>query len=249
MSRRHYLAAAGLAAVSGCVAAPDDGWSTPTATEPANDNEGEERPEGVSEEEFVSGPVPEPYRTASSIGGERREPEALQTKADVQFSAYDEALENSAHQPGRSCGNCHEYIADKDGDGFGACAAVEGYIDAADWCVIWEALPEPAVPEGLTEAELATEQVLEPYRTATSQAGEARDPAELLPQADVSFGESAEKIAEGVAGPGQSCATCAEYIPDRTGDGWGACAKVAGYIAPEDWCSVWESIGEAMTEA
>lgn len=47
----------------------------------------------------MSGPVPEPYQTAVSIGGETRNPDELQTKADVQFSEYDEALENAAINP------------------------------------------------------------------------------------------------------------------------------------------------------
>jgi hypothetical protein len=248
-TRRHYLVATvGIATLAGC--AGDDGGDGDGADDGEDggngDGEGEELPEGVSEEEFESGPVPDVYVSATSIGGEERNPDELQTKADVQFSEYDEAEENEAHQPGHTCGNCHEYIVDKNGDGFGACAAVEGYIDAADWCVIWEELPEPEVPEGLTEEELATAEVPEEYRTATSLAGEERNPEDLLAQADVRFGESVERIAEGTAAPGQSCATCAEYIPDKNGDGWGACAAVEGYIAVEDWCSVWEKIAEEM---
>lgn len=242
-TRRQYLVATvGIATLAGC--AGGDGGDGDG--DDGENGEGEELPEGVSEEEFESGPVPDVYLSATSIGGEERTPDELQTKADVQFSEYDEAQENEAHQPGRTCGNCHEYIVDKNGDGFGACAAVEGYIDAADWCVIWEELPEPTVPEGLTEEGLATAEVPDAYRTAESQAGEVRTPDELLPQADVAFGESVERIAEGTAGPGQSCATCAEYIPDKNGDGWGACAAVEGYIAVEDWCSAWEKIAEGM---
>ncbi|MHB9286018.1 high-potential iron-sulfur protein [Halobacteriales archaeon Cl-PHB] len=246
-SRRRFLAlATGAATVglAGCTSGPSEEGESPTDTEPGGEEE--ELPEGVSEEAFESGPVPEAYQMAVSIGGEKRDPDGLQPKDDVQFSEYDEATENAAHQPGRSCGNCSEYIADKNGDGFGACAAVEGYIDGADWCTIWEELPEPAVPDGMDEAELATAEVPEAYRTASSQAGEERDPAELLPQADVSFGESVEKIADGTAEPGTSCGNCAEYIPDKNGDGWGACAAVEGYIAVEDWCAEWESIGEVL---
>jgi hypothetical protein len=242
-SRRRYLVATvGVAALSGCTGGDGEG-GTPTD----EDEDGEEElPEGVSEEEFEAGPVPDVYVSAASIGGEERNSDELVTKEDAQFAEYDEAVENSAHQPGRSCGNCHEYIADKNGDGFGACAAVEGYIGREDWCALWEELPEPSVPDGMSEEDLATAEVPEVYRTAESQAGEARTPDDLLPQADVAFGESVDQIADGPAGPGQSCATCAEYIPDKNGDGWGACAKVEGYIAVEDWCSEWESIAEAM---
>lgn len=245
-SRRRFLRLAGSATivgVAGCTGAPE---AEPTQTESPANGEQEEFPEGVSEEEFVSGPVPDPYRTAVSIGGEERDPDELQTKADVQFSEYDEALENAAHQPGRSCANCSEFIADKNGDRFGACAAVEGYIDGADWCTIWEELPEPEVPSDMTEDELATAAVPAEYQTATSQAGEERTPDDLLAQADVSFGESVEKIADGVAQPGMSCGNCAEFIPDKNGDGWGACAAVEGWIAVEDWCSAWESISEDL---
>lgn len=241
-SRRNYLVATvGIAALSGCTGGNGDGETGDGEADGENE-EHEDLPEGVSEAEFETGPVPDVYLTATSIGGEKRNPDALQAKADVQFSEYEEALENDAHQPGRTCGNCHEYIVDQNGDGFGACAAVEGYIDAADWCVIWEDLTEPEVPSGMSEADLATAEVPSEYRTAMSQAGEERTPDDLLPQADVAFGESVERIAEETAQPGQSCGTCAEFIPDKNGDGWGACAAVEGYIAVEDWCSAWEKI-------
>ncbi|MDQ2053916.1 MULTISPECIES: high-potential iron-sulfur protein [Halobellus] len=252
-SRRRFLQLAGSSAIvgaAGCAGTPEQ-ESSPT--EPADDEDGdretdtdEELPEGVSADEFEHGPVPQEYRTADSIGGETRTPDELQIKADVQFSEYDEALENAAHQPGRCCANCSEYIADRNGDGFGACAAVEGYIGGADWCTIWEELPEPEVPEGMSEDELATAEVPTEYRTAISQAGEERDPDELLAQANVSFGESVEKIADGVAQPGMSCGNCAEFIPDKNGDGWGACAAVEGYIAVEDWCAAWEAVSEEL---
>jgi hypothetical protein len=237
-SRRHYLVAtAGVAALSGC--ASDGGNGTETA-EP--DDEEEELPEGVSAEEFERGPVPEVYLSATSLGGEQRNPDELQTKADVRFSEYDEAVENDAHEAGTCCGNCADYIPDANGDAFGACAEVEGYIDRADWCTIYEELPEPEVPDGMAEDELATAEVPEEYRTAASQGGEARTPDDLETQADVGLTESVEAIADGPAAPGQSCGTCAEFIPDKNGDTWGACAAVEGYIAVEDWCAVWEPV-------
>jgi len=235
--RRHYLVAtAGVVALSGC--ATDAGNGTETE-EPEDD---EELPAGVSPEEFERGPVPDVYLSASSLGGEQRNPDELQTKADVSFSEYDEAVENDAHQPGTCCANCADYIPDKNGDAYGACAEVEGYIDGADWCTIYEGLPEPEVPAGMSEDELATAAVPEVYRTATSQAGEARTPDDLETQEAVGLRESVEAIADGPAAPGQSCGNCAEYIPDKNGDGWGACAAVEGYIAVEDWCAVWEPV-------
>jgi hypothetical protein len=236
-SRRHYIVATvGVAALSGCTTESGDG------TETAEPDDGEELPAGVSAEEFERGPVPDEYRSATSLGGEARDPDELQTKANVRFSEYDEALENDAHRPGTCCGNCADYIPDRNGDGFGACAEVEGYIDRADWCTIFEELPEPAVPDGMTEADLATAEVPEAYRTASSQGGEARTPDDLETQDDVGLRESVGAIADGPASPGQSCGTCAEFIPDENGDGWGACAAVEGYIAVEDWCAIWEPV-------
>ncbi|MEF8908061.1 MAG: high-potential iron-sulfur protein, partial [Haloarculaceae archaeon] len=120
------------------------------------------------------------------------------------------------------------------------------YIDGADWCTIYETLPEPDVPEGMSEAELATAEVPEEYRTASSQVGEERDPEDLLSQEEVNLMESVEAVEEEVAPPGQSCGTCAEFIPDKNGDTWGACARVEGYIAAEDWCAVWEHVSEEL---
>jgi hypothetical protein len=257
--RRQYLVAAlgstaTAAALSGCTGG---GGATET-TEPEttagddaddgeegeDDEEEEELPEGVSEEEFERGPVPEAYRTATSLGGEARDPNALVTKSAANFLEYDDALEVDAHEPGHCCANCEEFIPDQNGDRFGACAAVEGYIDGADWCGLWEPLPEPAVPDGLSEDELPTAEVPDAYRTATSQAGEERTPDQLVAQQSVNFKESVEAIADGDAPPGQSCGNCAEYIPDQDGDGWGACAKVEGYVALEDWCGLWEHVSE-----
>lgn len=256
--RREYLLAAvgsttGTVALSGCTGGDGPGTDTETTdgatTEPATttggeDDEAEERPEGVSEEQFERGPVPEEYRTATALGGEQRNPDELVTKSAANFLEYDDALENDAHQPGHCCANCDEFIPDRNGDRFGACAKVEGYIDGADWCALYESLPEPSVPEGLSEDELATATVPESYRTATSQGGEERVPDELVTQRAVNLKESVDAIADGDAPPGQSCANCAEYVPDQNGDGWGACAKVEGYIALEDWCGLWEHVSE-----
>lgn len=108
-SRRNYLVATvGGAALSGC--SGDTGNGT---TEPGGEKEGEgdeERPEGVSAEEFESGPVPDVYMSATSLGNEQRNPDELSSKSDVGFSEYEEALENDAHQPGTCCANCADYI-------------------------------------------------------------------------------------------------------------------------------------------
>ena len=244
-SRRHYLVATvGIAALSGCTGGDE---TAADDEEEADDEEDEgELPEGVSEEEFESGPVPDLYVSATSLGNEQRNPEELSTKSSVTFSEFDEAQESDAHEAGTCCANCADYIPDKNGDTFGACAEVEGYVDGGDWCTIYEVLPEPKVPDGMSEDELATAEVPEQYRTAESQAGEERVPDDLESQADVNLMESVEAIADGMAPPGQSCGNCADFIPDKNGDTWGACATVEGYIAAEDWCTVWEHISEDL---
>jgi hypothetical protein len=148
--RRRFVTlvgALGLGSLAGC-AGESGGEPTETPGEMADAEEAdgdeagdhdEERPPGVSMEEFVSGPVPEVYRTARSQAGERRDPENLRTKEAVRFA---EADESEFAGPDQDCGNCAEFISDKNGDGFGACAKVEGYVDAEDWCTIWESIEE-----------------------------------------------------------------------------------------------------------
>lgn len=248
-TRRSYLVATvGLAALSGCAGGDGADTTTTTATTATTDggqSEGRTPPDGVSRETFENGPVPDVYLSATSLAGLERQSE-LVSRADVQFSRYERALEREAHQPGRSCGNCAKYIRDRTGDEFGACTNVEGYIHRADWCSLYGSLPEPEVPAGMEESELATAEVPEPYRSAESQVGETRTPGDLRTQEAVSLTESVEAIEAGTATPGSSCGTCAEFIPDKNGDGWGACAKVAGYIAVEDWCTIWEHVSAEL---
>lgn len=72
----------------------------------------EERPPGVSEAEFERGPVPEAYRTATSQGGERRDPDRLVTKQAAKFQEADETVEAGLAEAGQRCANCHEFIPD-----------------------------------------------------------------------------------------------------------------------------------------
>lgn len=129
--RRRFLLLAGsvsLAGLAGC-----------SAGDGGNGQGGEQLPEGVSEEEFRSGPVPEAYRTADSQAGNPRVPDDLVPKADVQFQEASDAVEEGLTQEGNDCANCAEYVPDTNGDGYGACAAVEGYIGPEDWCSLWVA--------------------------------------------------------------------------------------------------------------
>ncbi|WP_435348756.1 high-potential iron-sulfur protein [Haloarchaeobius sp. HRN-SO-5] len=159
--RRFVRLASGVTAVglAGCVGGDGESPATesPSPTEeggaPADtatttggdgemDGEEEELPEGVSEEEFVSGPVPEEYRTATSQAGEQRDPDGLVTKEAARFQEASEAVAAGLAPEGQTCENCEEFIPDKNGDGFGACVKVEGYIGADDWCGLWEAIDE-----------------------------------------------------------------------------------------------------------
>jgi hypothetical protein len=152
-TRRRFLrvaGAVGFGGLAGCVGGDGGREATPTEMDDADEDEDdheEELPEGVSEEEFERGPVPEPYRTALSQAAERRDPERLARKEDVAFQEAEAAVEAGSAEPGQDCGNCAEYISDKNGDGFGACAKVEGYVDPADWCVLWESTEEHEAEE------------------------------------------------------------------------------------------------------
>jgi hypothetical protein len=243
-TRRSYLVAtAGLAALAGC--SEGDGAETTTTTA-AGMGDGRTPPEGVSQDAFVNGPVPDVYVSASTLTGEQRAEGDLFAQGDVQYARYETATANSAHEPGRSCGNCGQFVHDRNGDGFGACGAVVGYVHRGNWCTVYESLPEPAVPEDMTEDDLATAEVPDEYRTAASQVGETRTPEELESQESAGLTESVEAIEDGAATPGESCGNCAEFIRDKNGDGWGACARVEGYIAVEDWCERWEHVSAEL---
>lgn len=135
-SRRRFLRTVAATSLVGTVGVAGCLGNGGSGTEGEN---GEELPEGVSEEQFREGPVPEAYRTATSIGGERRDPNQLVAKSAVNFGEADEVAEAPE---GQTCANCHEFVADKNGDGYGACTRVEGYIGGEDWCALWESAEE-----------------------------------------------------------------------------------------------------------
>lgn len=74
-----------------------------------------------------------------------------------------------------------------------------------------------------------TPTVPEEYVTATSLNGRARSPAGVAPQSAVQYRDSPVD--------GQQCSTCQFYIPDKNGDGRGACSIVEGTVAPEGYCT------------
>lgn len=77
------------------------------------------------------------------------------------------------------------------------------------------ATPTPTVPEE--------------YVTAQSLNGRARSRGALAPQSAVQYRDSPVD--------GQQCSTCQFYIPDKNGDGRGACSIVEGTVAPEGYCT------------
>lgn len=70
--------------------------------------------------------VPEEYRTATSLSGTQRDPDALSTKSALDYQ--------ETPNDGEQCSSCQYYIEDKNDDGMGACTLVEGNIDPEGWC-------------------------------------------------------------------------------------------------------------------
>lgn len=75
----------------------------------------------------LSGPVPSAYRTATSQGGTKRNPDSLQSKRAVKYQSHP--------KDGQRCSDCMFYISDKNDDGLGACSVVEGLIQPRGWCI------------------------------------------------------------------------------------------------------------------
>lgn len=71
--------------------------------------------------------------------------------------------------------------------------------------------------------------VPEVYRTATSQGGTKRSSDALQPKNAVQYQTQPKNS--------QQCSGCMFYIPDKNGDGLGACSVVEGYIQPAAWCA------------
>ncbi|MFD1647968.1 nitrous oxide reductase accessory protein NosL [Haloarchaeobius litoreus] len=80
-----------------------------------------------------------------------------------------------------------------------------------------------------TATETPSDAVPDEYRTATGLDGGQRDPAALVAKGDVSYQSEPQN--------GQQCSGCAFYIPDKNGDGVGACTIVEGTIEPNGYCT------------
>jgi hypothetical protein len=76
-------------------------------------------------------PVPEEYRTATSIGGQERDPGGLSTKESLNYQ--------TEPKDGQQCSGCTFYVEDKNDDGMGACTLVEGKISPSGWCASYTA--------------------------------------------------------------------------------------------------------------
>lgn len=70
--------------------------------------------------------VPDQYRTATSQGGQERDPDGLSSKDALNYQ--------DSPNDGDQCSGCTFYITDMNGDGMGACTLVEGNIDPEGWC-------------------------------------------------------------------------------------------------------------------
>lgn len=75
----------------------------------------------------------------------------------------------------------------------------------------------------------ASDGVPEQYRTAAGLGGSQRDPDALSTQSAVSYQSEPQS--------GQQCSGCRYYIPDKNGDGLGACTIVEGTIDPNGYCT------------
>lgn len=123
-TRRRFLHLTGVTALAAIAGCSDGGGSeTPTETEtPA-------RTETVAD--VGTETVPEPYRTAKSQGGTRRNPGALSSKESVNYQ--------TEPKDGKQCSGCQYFIPNEAGNGTGACAIVAGPIDPNGYCVSYVA--------------------------------------------------------------------------------------------------------------
>jgi len=80
-----------------------------------------------------------------------------------------------------------------------------------------------------TPTETPSDGVPEEYRTATGLDGSQRDPAALSSQGAVSYQAEPQG--------GKQCSGCSYYVPDKNGDGLGACTIVEGTIDPSGYCT------------
>jgi len=121
IDRRRVLALLGTSVAAGLAGCSGDG----------DGDGGDGGGDDATTAENGGGGVPSEYETATSLDGTERDPGALSAQADVNYQPEP--------SDGQQCSGCRYYIEDKNGDGMGACAIVEGTIDPAGWCVSYVA--------------------------------------------------------------------------------------------------------------
>jgi hypothetical protein len=116
--RRTYLKYAGVAAVAALA-----GCSGGNGDEPEPNHEVPHPNDGS---------LSNAEATGTAFEGEDRDPDLVQAK--------DADTVNFQHVPNgdQYCGNCEEFVTDKNDDGFGACLLVDGKIHPCDWCALYE---------------------------------------------------------------------------------------------------------------
>jgi hypothetical protein len=136
-TRRRFLLLAAVGATTGLAGCSGDGDGggqepapSPADTPAATQTQTQIETGGATE---TLGPVPEEYGTATAIDGTRRNPDGLSTKEAVQYQ--------SQPKGDQQCSNCRFYVPDRNGDGLGACAIVEGQIQPEAWCASYAAAP------------------------------------------------------------------------------------------------------------
>lgn len=75
--------------------------------------------------------VAEAERTATSQGGQQRDPSGLVSPESLN---YQDQPKN-----GQQCSGCQFYVPDANGDGMGACTVVSGPVSPEGWCSSWTA--------------------------------------------------------------------------------------------------------------
>lgn len=127
--RRTYLKYAGTAALVGLAGCSGDGGDggdgdTPTPTPTPDDG-------GPSHESPHDAELSDAEATGDSLAGGTRSPDGVVPSDDPSVM-----LQHEPNQ-GQYCGNCSLFVPDQNGDGFGACASVEGTIHPCDFCLLY----------------------------------------------------------------------------------------------------------------
>jgi hypothetical protein len=127
-SRRRFLQLAGTAAVvgvAGC-AGGSGGGDGGDGGESGGADGGTSAETENGDQQQSGGDLPDEYVTATAQDGTERSPDSVATKEAVMYQ--------SEPKDGQQCTGCRFYIPDKNDDGLGACAVVEGTIEPQAWC-------------------------------------------------------------------------------------------------------------------